>query len=232
MTLLDVEGLSTFYGDLQALFGIDLAVEAGQTVALIGANGAGKTTFLKSVAGLIAGTRGTIRLDGEPIERLGAERISRLGVALVPEGRLLFNTLSIEENLLMGAYNRRPGHWDLARVYELFPILGERRKMAPGLLSGGQQQMVAIARALMANPRLLLAHEISQGHAPVVVDQIYRAFPAISAEGTSIVIVEQEVKRASSAADYVYCLLKGRITLQGRAADLSFERLSQAYFGT
>jgi branched-chain amino acid transport system ATP-binding protein len=232
MTLLDVEGLSTFYGDLQALFGIDLAVEAGQTVALIGANGAGKTTFLKSVAGLIAGTRGTIRLDGEPIERLGAERISRLGVALVPEGRLLFNTLSIEENLLMGAYNRRPGHWDLARVYELFPILGERRKMAPGLLSGGQQQMVAIGRALMANPRLLLADEISQGLAPVVVDQIYRAFPAIRAEGTSIVIVEQEVKRASSAADYVYCLLKGRITLQGRAADLSFERLSQAYFGT
>jgi branched-chain amino acid transport system ATP-binding protein len=232
MTLLDVEGLSTFYGDLQALFGIDLAVEAGQTVALIGANGAGKTTFLKSVAGLIAGTRGTIRLDGEPIERLGAERISRLGVALVPEGRLLFSTLSIEENLLMGAYNRRPGHWDLARVYELFPILGERRKMAPGLLSGGQQQMVAIGRALMANPRLLLADEISQGLAPVVVDQIYRAFPAIRAEGTSIVIVEQEVKRASSAADYVYCLLKGRITLQGRAADLSFERLSQAYFGT
>jgi branched-chain amino acid transport system ATP-binding protein len=232
MKLLEVAGLSTFYGDLQALFGVDLDVEPGQTVALIGANGAGKTTFLKSVAGLIAGVRGEIRLDGAPIERLGAERISRLGVALVPEGRLLFNTLSIEENLLMGAYNRRPGHWNLARVYELFPVLGERRKQAPGLLSGGQQQMVAIGRALMANPRLLLADEISQGLAPVVVDQIYRAFPSIRAEGTSIVIVEQEVKRASAAADHVYCLLKGRITLEGPARDLSFDRLSQAYFGT
>jgi branched-chain amino acid transport system ATP-binding protein len=232
MKLLEVRELSTFYGDLQALFGIDVAVEAGQTVALIGANGAGKTTFLKSIAGLIPGRRGEIRLGGEPIEALGAESISKLGVALVPEGRLLFNALTIEENLLMGAYNRRPGHWNLARVYELFPILGERRRQMPGLLSGGQQQMVAIGRALMANPKLLLADEISQGLAPVVVDQIYRAFPTIRAEGTSIVIVEQEVKRASAAADYVYCLLKGHITLEGRSQDLSFERLSQAYFGT
>ena len=232
MTLLEVRGLSAFYGDLQALFDVDLDVGPGETVALIGANGAGKTTCLKCLVGLLAARHGTIRFAGAMIGGAPAERISRLGIALVPEGRLLFQTLSVEENLLMGAYNRRPGFWSLARVYELFPILGERRRQAPGLLSGGQQQMVAIGRALMANPRLLLADEISQGLAPVVVDQIYRCFPAIRAEGTAIVVVEQEVKRAAAASDRIYCLLKGRVTLSGAAAALGFERLSQAYFGT
>jgi branched-chain amino acid transport system ATP-binding protein len=231
MKLLEARGLSVFYGDLQALFDIAVAIEPGQTVALIGANGAGKTTFLKSIAGLIASKRGSIAFDGAEIGGLPAEQIARLGLTLVPEGRLLFQNLTIEENLLIGAYTGRKGYWNLARVYELFPALVGRGNQVPFVLSGGEQQMVAVGRALMANPRLLLADEISQGLAPVVVDQIYKSFPAIRAEGTSIIIVEQEVKRAAAASDYTYCLLKGRVTLEGRSKDLSFDKLSHAYFG-
>jgi branched-chain amino acid transport system ATP-binding protein len=232
MKLLEVEGLSVFYGDLQALFEVGVRLETGQTIALIGANGAGKTTFLKSIAGLIGQKRGTVAFDGERIDRLPAERIARMGLALVPEGRLLFQNMTVEENLIMGGYTGRKGHWDLRKVYELFPSIAERGRQMPFVLSGGEQQMVAIGRALMANPRLLLADEISQGLAPVVVDQIYKVFPAISAEGTSIVVVEQEVRRAAAASDYIYCLLKGRVTLEGRSGDLSFDALSHAYFGT
>ncbi len=231
MKLLEVNDLCSFYGDLQSLFNISITVEAGQTVALIGANGAGKSTFLRSVVGLMASKRGEIRFDGEDISRLPAERISKLGLTMVPEGRLLFNTLNIEENLMMGALNRRSGHWNLSRVYELFPRVADRRKQLPAMLSGGEQQMVAIGRALMTNPRLLLADEISQGLAPVVVDQIYEAFSSIRAELTSIVVVEQEVKRAVAASDYFYCLLKGRITLEGPSQSAGFEELSHAYFG-
>ncbi|HEX4112665.1 MAG TPA: ABC transporter ATP-binding protein [Stellaceae bacterium] len=232
MKLLEVSGLSVFYGDLQALFDIGIAVEPGQTVALIGANGAGKTTFLKSVAGLIASKRGGIVFDGRDITGDPAERIAQLGMALVPEGRLLFQNMTIEENLIMGGYTGRKGYWTLAKVYELFPAIASRGREMPFVLSGGEQQMVAIGRALMANPRLLLADEISQGLAPVVVDQIYKSFPAIRADGTSIIIVEQEVKRAAAASDYTYCLLKGRVTLEGRSRELSFDALSHAYFGT
>jgi branched-chain amino acid transport system ATP-binding protein len=232
MKLLEVSGLSVFYGDLQALFDVGIVVEPGQTVALIGANGAGKTTFLKSVAGLIASKRGGIRFDDQDIAGDPAERVAQRGMALVPEGRLLFQNMTIEENLIMGGYTGRKGYWNLPRVYELFPGIASRGREMPFVLSGGEQQMVAIGRALMANPRLLLADEISQGLAPVVVDQIYKSFPAIRAEGTSIIIVEQEVKRAASASDYTYCLLKGRVTLEGRSRELGFDALSQAYFGT
>jgi branched-chain amino acid transport system ATP-binding protein len=232
MKLLEVRGLSVFYGDLQALFDVSIAVEAGQTIALIGANGAGKTTFLKSVAGLIASKRGAIAFDGDEIGALAAERIAQLGMALVPEGRLLFQNMTIEENLIMGGYTGRKGYWTLERIYQLFPGIASRGREMPFVLSGGEQQMVAIGRALMANPRLLLADEISQGLAPVVVDQIYKSFPAIRAEGTSIIIVEQEVKRAAASSDYIYCLLKGRITLEGPSKSMSFDALSQAYFGT
>jgi branched-chain amino acid transport system ATP-binding protein len=232
MKLLEARGLSVFYGDLQALFDVAVEVEPGQTVALIGANGAGKTTFLKSIAGLIGSKRGSITFDGADIGGLPAEQIARLGLTLVPEGRLLFQNLSVEENLLMGAYTGRKGYWNLARIYELFPSIAGRGNEVPFVLSGGEQQMVAIGRALMSNPRLLLADEISQGLAPVVVDQIYKSFPTIRAEGTSIVIVEQEVKRAAAASDYTYCLLKGRVTLEGPSRELSFDKLSHAYFGT
>ena len=232
MTLLDVQALDAFYGDLQALFGVSLHVEAGETVALIGANGAGKTTFLRSLVGLIDRRRGDVRFAGESITVEPAERISRLGLSLVPEGRLLFPSLNVEENLLMGALNQRPGAWNLARVYQLFPILRERRRQSPNALSGGQQHMVAIGRALMSNPKLLLCDEISLGLAPLVVDQIYASLERIRAEGASIVLVEQDVKRAAGAADRVYCLLKGRVTLHGQARGLGLEQLSRAYFGT
>jgi branched-chain amino acid transport system ATP-binding protein len=231
MTLLEVDALDAFYGDFQALFGLAITVEAGETVALIGANGAGKTTFLKCLVGLIESKRGGIRFAGEPIDREPAERVSRLGLSLVPEGRLLFPSLTVEENLTMGALNRRPGSWTLPRVYELFPVLGERRRQMPNALSGGQQHMVAIGRALMSNPRLLLCDEISLGLAPLVIDQIYASFARIRAEGASIVLVEQDVKRAAGAADRVYCLLKGRVTLQGPARGLALDTLSRAYFG-
>jgi branched-chain amino acid transport system ATP-binding protein len=232
MTLLEVQALDAFYGDFQALFGVTLHVDAGETVALIGANGAGKTTFLKSLVGLIDRRRGEIRFAGDPITGEPAERISRLGLSLVPEGRLLFPSLNVEENLLMGALNQRPGSWNLARVYELFPILRERRRQSPNALSGGQQHMVAIGRALMSNPKLLLCDEISLGLAPLVVDQIYESLGRIRAEGASIVLVEQDVKRAAGAADRVYCLLKGRVTLHGQVRGLGLEQLSRAYFGT
>ena len=231
MTLLEVDALDAFYGDFQALFGVTLHVETGETVALIGANGAGKTTLLKCLVGLIGGRRGDIRLGGESIGGEPAERISRLGLSLVPEGRLLFPSLTVEENLLMGALNRRPGSWNLARVYELFPVLRERRRQRPDALSGGQQHMVAIGRALMSNPKLLLCDEISLGLAPLVVDQIYQSLGRIRDEGASIVLVEQDVKRAAGAADRVYCLLKGRVTLHGQARSLKLEQLSRAYFG-
>ena len=232
MTLLDVQALDAFYGDFQALFGVSLHVEAGETVALIGANGAGKTTFLRSLVGLIDRRRGDIRFAGESITVEPAERISRLGLSLVPEGRLLFPSLNVEENLLMGALNQRPGAWNLARVYQLFPILRERRRQSPNALSGGQQHMVAIGRALMSNPKLLLCDEISLGLAPLVVDQIYASLERIRAEGASIVLVEQDVKRAAGAADRVYCQLKGRVTLHGQSRGLGLEQLSRAYVGT
>jgi branched-chain amino acid transport system ATP-binding protein len=230
--LLEVASLDAFYGDLQALHGIDVSIEAGQCVALVGANGAGKTTFLKCVAGLIAHKRGSIAFDGRDISHAPAEAIARLGIALTPEGRMLFPTLNVEENLLMGGLSRRPGHWNLQRIYRLFPLLVERRLQMPNTLSGGQQGLVAIGRALMANPRLLLCDEISLGLAPAPIDVIYGSFAAIRSEGTAIVLVEQDVKRASSASDAVYCLLEGRVTLQGASRDLDDERLTRAYFGT
>ena len=230
--LLEVASLDAFYGDLQALQGVSLTVDAGESVALVGANGAGKTTFLKCVSGLIAQKRGSIVFDRHEISRTPAEAIARLGIALTPEGRMLFSTLNVQENLQMGGLGRRSGHWNLQRIYQLFPLLAERRLQMPNTLSGGQQGLVAIGRALMANPRLLLCDEISLGLAPVAIDLIYASFAAIRAEGTAIVLVEQNVKRASSASDRAYCLLEGRVTLQGRSRDLDDERLTRAYFGT
>ncbi|SFJ76941.1 ABC transporter ATP-binding protein [Bradyrhizobium sp. Gha] len=231
MTLLEVEDLNVFYGDLQAIFGLAFSVAERESVALVGANGAGKTTFLRALVGLIDGKQGRVRFDGRDIQDTPAEHIARLGLGMVPEGRMLFDTLSVEENLLMGQVSRRSGAWTLPRVFDLFPALEERRNHLPRQLSGGQQQMVAIGRALMCNPRLLLCDEISLGLAPVMVEQIYGAFKNIRKEGTALVLVEQDVKRAAGATDRIYCLLKGRVSLTANAGDVSVTELTQAYFG-
>jgi branched-chain amino acid transport system ATP-binding protein len=230
MALLETNDLTAFYADFQALFGITLSVAEGETVAIIGANGAGKSTFLRTVAGLLQSRPGAVRFDGAPISGLPAHDILRRGIALVPEGRRLFGSLTVEENILVGAYARH-GSWTLARLYDLFPVLAERRKLAATSLSGGQQQMCAIARALMAGPRLLLCDEVSLGLAPIVIRDIYRRLPDIKAEGTSVVIVEQDIVQAMAVADRMYCFQEGRMTLTGRPADLSREAIHAAYFG-
>jgi branched-chain amino acid transport system ATP-binding protein len=231
--MLETRGLTAFYGDFQALYGIDASLAAGETVAIIGANGAGKSTFLKAITGLLPCPPDAVRLEGASIGGMAPARITRLGISLVPEGRRLFPSLSVEENLLIGAYGRAPGgHWNLERVYALFPILAERRR-APGTsLSGGQQQMAALGRALMANPRVLLCDEISLGLAPIVIRDIYNAIPAIKAEGTSLLLVEQDIVQAMAVADRVYCFQEGRVSLAGRPGELTREQIHAAYFGT
>ena len=181
--VLATHDLTASYGDFQALFGIDVHVERGETVAIIGANGAGKSTFLRSVVGQLASAREQVTFEGEPIGHLPAHEIVRRGVALVPEGRLLFPSLSVEENLRLGAYGKRAGPWRIERVHELFPVLRERRATPGTALSGGEQQMCAIGRALMSNPTLLLCDELSLGLAPVIIRQIYAVLPVIVSEG-------------------------------------------------
>ncbi len=229
--LLAVNELDAFYGDFQALFGVSLTVGAGEVVAVIGANGAGKSTLLKSIAGMIRSRRDAIVFNGQPIGDLPAYAVVGRGIALVPEGRRLFPSLSVEENLLIGGQLGRPGPWSLARIYELFPILAERRSVPSMSLSGGQQQMVAIGRALMSNPKLLLCDEISLGLAPIVVREVYARLPSIVAEGCALVIVEQDIVQALAAADRVYCLQEGRVALAGETASLTRDAISAAYFG-
>ena len=229
--LLDVRALDAFYGDFQALFGVSLHVAPGEVVAVIGANGAGKSTLLNCIAGAIRSRRDAILFDGEPIGDQAAHAVVGRGIALVPEGRRLFASLSVEENLLIGGQLRRPGPWSLQRIYELFPVLAERRQMSSTALSGGQQQMVAIGRALMSNPKLLLCDEISLGLAPIVVREVYARLPSIVAEGSSLIIVEQDIVQALKAASHVYCLQEGRVALTGSAGTLTREAISAAYFG-
>jgi len=232
MALLETRGLTAFYGDFQALFGVDIALDEGETVAVIGANGAGKSTLLRSISGLIRNVPGQIRFDGREIGGLAAPDVLQLGIAMVPEGRRLFPSLSVEENLLIGRYGRvGNGAWSLDAIYDLFPVLKERRHHPGTALSGGQQQMVAIGRGLMSNPRVLLCDEVSLGLAPVVVRDIYAAFPKIRATGASIVIIEQDIGQALKVADRVYCMMEGRVTLSGTPATLSREDIHAAYFG-
>src|SRR6202051_3426845 len=229
--LLEVNDLDAFYGDFQALLGVTLRVEAGQAVAIIGANGAGKSTLLKSIAGLMRARRDAVVFERVPIGDRPAYDIAARGIALVPEGRRLFGSLTVEENLLIGGQLGRRGPWTLRRVYDLFPVLAERAGMASPSLSGGQQQMVALGRALMSNPKLVLCDEISLGLAPIVVRDIYARLPSILAEGISLVIVEQDIAQALKAAAQVYCLQEGRVALQGSARDLTRQPIAAAYFG-
>jgi branched-chain amino acid transport system ATP-binding protein len=231
MTLLEIDGLDVRHGQLRAVTDFHLSVAPGQTVGVIGANGAGKSTLLRCIAGVHRPTAGTIRVDGEDVTSLPVHRRVEAGIAMVPEGRRLFKSLTVEENLRAGAYRRRPGPWDLDAVLELFPAMRERRRQSSAQLSGGEQQMVAIGRALMSNPRLLLIDELSLGLAPVIVKRIYEALPRIVESGASILLVEQDVSQAMAVADQVHCLLEGRTMLSGAPAELDLRDVEAAYFG-
>lgn len=230
--LIETRDLTARYGDFQALFGVDLTLGEGETVAIIGANGAGKTTLMRSLSGILKNAPDSIRFEGCTIGDRPADEVMAMGIAMVPEGRKLFPSLSVEENLQIGAYGRQTeGYWSLETVYELFPILKERRRNPGTALSGGQQQMVAIGRALMSNPRVLLCDEISLGLAPVIIKDIYKAVPKIRASGASMIVVEQDIGQAMAVADRVYCMMEGRITLSGRPDELNREAIHNAYFG-
>jgi branched-chain amino acid transport system ATP-binding protein len=230
--MLSTAGLTAFYGDAQALFGIDFELAAGEIVAIIGANGAGKSTFMKALTGLVKAAPEQIRFDGAAIGGLAPAQIVRRGIALVPEGRRLFPSLSVEENLKMGGVAGRPGPWNLGRLYRLFPVLDTKRDQPSTSLSGGQQQMVAIGRALMSNPRVLLCDELSLGLAPIVVKEIYDALPAVCAEGMTLAIVEQDVALAQRVSQRTYCFQEGRVSLHGASATLTREQIGEAYFGS
>ncbi|MCK8666424.1 ABC transporter ATP-binding protein [Pseudomonas azerbaijanoccidens] len=229
--MLSIEELCAGYGDFQALFDISLTLEAGETVAIIGSNGAGKSTFLRSLAGLIKNQPSAITFKGQAIGDMAANQVLERGIALVPEGRKLFASLSVEENLLIGAYSKRPGPWTLRRIYQLFPVLEQLRKRPGTALSGGQQQMVAIGRGLMANPHLLLCDEISLGLAPTTIKDIYAALPSIKADGTTVILVEQDINQALSVCDRFYCFQEGRVSLTGRPGDADKAQIKAAYFG-
>ncbi|HEU4368788.1 MAG TPA: ABC transporter ATP-binding protein [Methylomirabilota bacterium] len=230
--MLRVRGLSAFYGDFQALFDVSLEVAEGRTVAVIGANGAGKSTCLRALVGALPVPAGAVELDGRPVGGRPAHALVDLGIVLVPEGRKIFPSLTVQENLLVGAYRGRPGPWTLERVHRLFPVLSERRDQPGTNLSGGEQQMLAIGRGLMANPRLLLVDEISLGLAPLVVRHLYEVLRAVNAEGVALLVVEQDVSQVLAVAERVYCFRKGVVALEGEPARLTRAEISAAYFGT
>jgi branched-chain amino acid transport system ATP-binding protein len=231
MTLLAVRDLDAFYGDFQALFGVTLDVAEGELTAVIGANGAGKTTFLRAVAGVLPVARRAVLFAGQAVGGRPAHELAAAGIVLVPEGRRIFPSLTVEENLLIGAYRRRPGPWTVGRVHELFPPLAERRRQPGTNLSGGEQQMLAIGRGLMANPDLLLVDEISLGLAPLVVRHLYEALRRVMAEGTTTLVVEQDLSQVLQVAQRVYCFRTGTVSLAGRPSELGRADIAAAYFG-
>jgi branched-chain amino acid transport system ATP-binding protein len=230
--LLDADGLDVFHGHLQALHQVSISVDEGETVALVGANGAGKSTLLGTLAGAHRPRRGCVRWAGRDVTALPAHRRVRLGVSLTPEGRRLFPSLTVEENLQVGAWRARPGAWTVGRVYEAFPLVASVRERRADALSGGERQAVAIARSLLGNPRVLLLDEVSLGLAPVVVDQLYASLATVRGGGTGVLLVEQDLQRAMEVCDRLYCLLEGRIVLTGRPGETSRDEVVAAYFGT
>ena len=229
--LLEVRGLTVHHGQLRALDRVSLRVFPGEVYAIIGANGAGKSTLLCTIAGLHKPTEGSILLDGQDVTRVRPERRATRGIAMVPEGRRLFESLTVEENLQVGSTYAREGPWTIERVYELFGWMAERRTQRTAQLSGGEQQSVAIGRALVANPRVLLLDELSLGLAPVVVQRIYGMLPQILATGLTVLLVEQDVSQALRVASQLQCLLEGHTTLEGRPSDVTPEQVEAAYFG-
>ena len=233
--LLEVRDLQVSYGGIHALKGIDIHVAQGELVALIGSNGAGKTTTLKTLAGLLTPADGQIHYDGKSLKNIVAHQRAAMGIALVPEGRGVFARMTVAENLLMGAYSRNAKNeiaTDLARMYELFPRLGERKDQLAGTLSGGEQQMVAMARALMSRPRLLMLDEPSMGLAPLMVQKIFETIRDVAALGMSILLVEQNAKLALEVAQRGYVMESGTITLSGAAGELlGSDAVQRAYLG-
>lgn len=233
MTLLEIDGLRAGYGDFQALFDVDLTVDDGGATAVIGANGAGKTTLLRALSGIVDVTAGSIRFAGRDLLGVAAHRRVAAGVAMVPEGRLLFPSLTVRENLLVGAHRPGPGpDWSVGDVVELFPLIEPLLDRPSSVLSGGEKQAVAIGRALMARPRLLLLDECSLGLAPIVVRQLYASVAGIQERGTALVVVEQDIGQALAVADRVSCLLEGRVVLDGTPGELDRAEITAAYFGT
>jgi branched-chain amino acid transport system ATP-binding protein len=231
MSLIALEEVHAGYGDFEALHGVSVSVEEGETLAVVGANGAGKSTLLKVIAGLVRPTEGEVRYGESVLDGRRADRRVSDGISMVPEGRRIFPSLSVRENLLVGAYSRRPGPWDVATVVQLFPMLADKLDRLGSHLSGGEQQAVSIGRALMSNPRLLLLDEVSLGLAPIVVEQLYAELPRIRDEGITTLIVEQDVGQALEASSRIVCMLEGDISLEGEPRALSMDEIKQAYFG-
>jgi branched-chain amino acid transport system ATP-binding protein len=229
--LIEVRDLVVHHGQLRALSGISLAVYPGEVYALIGANGAGKSTLLRTIAGLHHPTSGTITYDGKDVTGLRPEKRATAGIVMVPEGRRLFPSLTLEENLKVGMSYARKGPWNIDRVLELFPWMQERRKQKAAQMSGGEQQSVAIGRALVANPRMLLLDELSLGLAPVIVQRIYATLPQVLESGITVLLVEQDVSQALRVATHLQCLLEGHTTLEGTPAEVTREQVEDAYFG-
>jgi len=233
--MLEIQNLSVHYGGIHALQGIDLSVPEGKIVTLIGANGAGKSTTLRTIVGLVKPTGGKVLLRDSVISGRQTQEIVQMGIVLVPEGRRIFPNLTVEENLLLGAYARNDKEAvlkDLDHIYDLFPRLKERRLQKGGTLSGGEQQMLAVGRGLMSRPKLLMMDEPSLGLAPLIVKMIFEIIRQINAEGTTVLLVEQNAKAALEIADYGYVLETGRITLQGKGRELlSDDRVRKAYLG-
>ena len=229
--LLEVRAVTAHHGQLRALSEVSLQLHPGDVYAIIGANGAGKSTLMRTIAGLHRPTEGSVLLDGQAVTGLRAEQRLAAGIALVPEGRRLFPSLTVEENLLVGTSYARKGPWNPDRVYDLFGWMRERRKQRAAQLSGGEQQSVAIGRALVANPRVLLLDELSLGLAPVIVRRIYETLPELLSAGMTVLLVEQDVSQARHVATHIHCLLEGRTTLQGSPSELTPEQIESAYFG-
>ena len=229
--LLEVRDLVVHHGQLRALSGISLTVYPGEVYALIGANGAGKSTLLRTIAGLHHPTSGTISYESRDVTGLRPEKRAAAGIVMVPEGRRLFPTLTLEENLKVGASYARTGPWDIDRIYELFPWMQDRRRQKTAQMSGGEQQSVAIGRALVANPRVLLLDELSLGLAPVIVQRIYATLPQVLESGITVLLVEQDVSQALRVATHLQCLLEGRTTLEGTPAEVTRQQVEAAYFG-
>jgi branched-chain amino acid transport system ATP-binding protein len=229
--LLEIRDLVVHHGQLRALSGISLTVYPGEVYALIGANGAGKSTLLRTIAGLHHPTSGSITYEGKDVTGLRPEKRATAGIVMVPEGRRLFPSLSLEENLKVGGSYARKGPWNISRVYELFPWMKERRTQKTAQMSGGEQQSVAIGRALVANPRVLLLDELSLGLAPVIVQRIYAMLPQILSTGLTVLLVEQDVSQALRVASHIQCLLEGHTTLEGRPSEVTAAQVEAAYFG-